>query len=616
MLIHIHTPHRPRTIDTTRVRQLDTLATALTRRVLDAEFDESEHPRAPDGKFTAGGGVGPKPTSHTAKSIKGGLHQLLSTGHPFSIEELQAATGVKSPAMMAAYLSDLKNPKYAPKEGHLAVVKRSDGMYHVVQEAAITKAAPTPAPKADVTVPTVVRVTRDPGEGTQHWVKLPGDDREFPLVRGDATFGLGTVWTPGVGGAWDDYAMGPAPSQNGYISQNNLGETKEEALRNLPELVKRLDASPHYSSKAKLEHSREHQKSKTYNNLTAALDTVDDPKLKDRLDEIIDSARINADDTVDIERAAKPNEWDAIFKGTVESILSSGETNRRVHEFFKTHSTKQPAVERAKTREPVKQAEKTPQQRVEEAPALPAGKDFISTTGIVPRGELPVKMPTVSPKHWAAAKQEHVELASIKSGQGYLSRAKLLALLKDKPQGLPPLNLFRHKGQLYLADGNHRSAAAILTGQQQLPAAIIDLDHQGRMVLPDLKKAPEAPKPAKHTRVPNLTYNGLGGEYTTTPVAPLQETHRIAGKDVKAYKEDVYHNGQKIGTVNSYVGYKDGPKINAAGVVAWRKDVVQHRWNLDKGHHHPMGSSGEGRYSSKAEAIRGLQYAHAQKPKD
>lgn len=252
MLIHIHTPQRTRTVDTARVRQLDALTTALTRRVLDAEFEENEHPRGPDGKFTAGAGTGPKPTSHTAKSIKGGLHQLLSTGHPFSIEELQQATRVKSPAMMAAYLSDLKNPKYAPKEGHLAVVKRSDGLYHVAQEAAITKAAPTPAPKPDVTVPTVLRVTRDPSEGTQHWVKLPGDDREFPLSRADATFGLGTVWAPGVGGAWDDYSMGPAPSQNGYISQSNLGETKEEALRYLPDLVKRLDASPHYSSKAKL----------------------------------------------------------------------------------------------------------------------------------------------------------------------------------------------------------------------------------------------------------------------------------------------------------------------------------------------------------------------------
>lgn len=357
MLIHIHTPQRTRTIDTSRVRQLDALTTALTRRVLDAEFEEGEHPRAPDGKFTSGGGTGPKPTTHTAKSIKGGLHQLLSTGHPFSIKELQDATGVKSPAMMAAYLSDLKNPKYAPKEGHLAVVKRSDGLYHVAQEAggptpeqqvamrslrkAIKKEESKPAAlksPPDVTSPTILRVTRDPLEGTQHWVKLPGDDREFPLVRGDATMGLGTVWTPGVGGAWDDYAAGPAPSQNGYISQSTLGDTKEEALRNLPDLVKRLDASPHYSSKAKLDHDREHQKGKTYRNLTTAPETIDDPKLKDRLDDIIDSARVNADDTVDVEKEAKPNEWDSIFKGTVESILSSGETNHRVHEFFKTHS--------------------------------------------------------------------------------------------------------------------------------------------------------------------------------------------------------------------------------------------------------------------------------------
>jgi len=86
--------------------------------------------------------------------------------------------------------------------------------------------------------------------GTQHIAKLPGDHREFPLVRADNTFGLGATWQPGNGGAWDDYGMGPTPSQNGHIS-STLGYTKEEALRNLHDYVRRMDASPHYKKKAK-----------------------------------------------------------------------------------------------------------------------------------------------------------------------------------------------------------------------------------------------------------------------------------------------------------------------------------------------------------------------------
>lgn len=90
----------------------------------------------------------------------------------------------------------------------------------------------------------------DPLEGVKHIAKLPGDDREFPLVRADNTMGLGATWQPAVGGAWEDYGMGPAPSQNGYIN-SNLGYTKEEALRNLADYVKRMDASPHYKKKPK-----------------------------------------------------------------------------------------------------------------------------------------------------------------------------------------------------------------------------------------------------------------------------------------------------------------------------------------------------------------------------
>ena len=58
----------------------------------------------------------------------------------------------------------------------------------------------------------------------------------------------------------------------------------------------------------------------------------------------------------------------------------------------------------------------------------------------------------------------------------------------------------------------------------------------------------------------------------------------MIGREQKPAKAlEVYHNGQKIGRVETYRGQKDGPKINAAGVVAWRRDAVQYKANLDNG---------------------------------
>mgnify|MGYP000390780183 CR=1 FL=1 len=78
-------------------------------------------------------------------STKAATHELLSTGHPFSIDELMAATGAKSKVTLMTALSDLKNPKYAGKLGNLEIVKRPDGMYHVAKAPAGGFTAPKPA---------------------------------------------------------------------------------------------------------------------------------------------------------------------------------------------------------------------------------------------------------------------------------------------------------------------------------------------------------------------------------------------------------------------------------------------------------------------------------------
>jgi hypothetical protein len=88
----------------------------------------AEAPAAP-----GAGPVGEKPTQGPGGPAKAATHALLSSGHPFSVEELMKATGVTQRSTMMTALSDLKNPKYAGKLGALAIEKRPDGMYHVTK---------------------------------------------------------------------------------------------------------------------------------------------------------------------------------------------------------------------------------------------------------------------------------------------------------------------------------------------------------------------------------------------------------------------------------------------------------------------------------------------------
>jgi len=95
--------------------------------------------------------------------------------------------------------------------------------------------------KTGVGEPKIVGQTNDPIDGRVYQVKVPGDDRTFSINRGDANLG-GKVWMLDTSDHW---AQGPAPSQNGYVS-TYLGDTRADALRNLPDVIKRLDASPGY----------------------------------------------------------------------------------------------------------------------------------------------------------------------------------------------------------------------------------------------------------------------------------------------------------------------------------------------------------------------------------
>lgn len=141
--IHIHI-HRATRDATSPSSDREALVTALMaaiaareKRTQDAEFKEEDHPRD-HGKFTAGGSSpsGPKPTSTStaAKGSKAAVHELLSSGHRFSVDELMKATGCSNRATLMTALADLKNPKYAGKLGALKIEKHTDGGYHVVKD--------------------------------------------------------------------------------------------------------------------------------------------------------------------------------------------------------------------------------------------------------------------------------------------------------------------------------------------------------------------------------------------------------------------------------------------------------------------------------------------------
>ncbi len=76
------------------------------------------------------GGLGSKPTEVKAKGVKAGTHELLSSGHPFTMEELQKVTGATTLKQISDAIAMLKNPKYAGSQGTLEIVKEG-GQYLV-----------------------------------------------------------------------------------------------------------------------------------------------------------------------------------------------------------------------------------------------------------------------------------------------------------------------------------------------------------------------------------------------------------------------------------------------------------------------------------------------------
>lgn len=81
-------------------------------------------------QWTGGIGGGPKPTKAVSKGVQSGVHELLTSGHHFTMAELIAATGASGEKQMKQVIAMLQNPKWAGSKGVLTI-KKVDGGFVV-----------------------------------------------------------------------------------------------------------------------------------------------------------------------------------------------------------------------------------------------------------------------------------------------------------------------------------------------------------------------------------------------------------------------------------------------------------------------------------------------------
>ena len=147
IFVHIHTRDRVRTLDLYRpdVENLTDRFLAALEYVKQHTTDEEEGHEFHGNQYVEVAGA-PKPSSVISKGVKMGVHELLSSGHGFSLEELQKITGATTPKQISDALAMLKNPKYAGSKGPLKIAKFGN-------EFKLDVNTPTSAPKPVPTQP-------------------------------------------------------------------------------------------------------------------------------------------------------------------------------------------------------------------------------------------------------------------------------------------------------------------------------------------------------------------------------------------------------------------------------------------------------------------------------
>lgn len=123
----------------------DRLMAALTE--VGVTKDDFEGHKFHGNQWTGGIGGGPKPDTVKTKGVKSNVHELLSSGHHFSLAELAKITGATEVALKQA-LAMLQNPKWAGSQGTLTIEKTATGYQIKRSEAPKEEPKPTPPPVA------------------------------------------------------------------------------------------------------------------------------------------------------------------------------------------------------------------------------------------------------------------------------------------------------------------------------------------------------------------------------------------------------------------------------------------------------------------------------------
>lgn len=171
--LHIHTGRRVRTIDLTPP-SLREQYKQLVARLMEIMERQSTHDDAQPGHPFYGNQytdvvLGPKPTEAKSKGVKNIVHELLTSGHPFTFEELKAATGAKLDQQLHNAINELKAGKHAA--GALGIVKIGPGQYQVVKPGG--EPAKALAPKIDPDDELVSVPYTTPAEKAQEAPKAP-----------------------------------------------------------------------------------------------------------------------------------------------------------------------------------------------------------------------------------------------------------------------------------------------------------------------------------------------------------------------------------------------------------------------------------------------------------
>lgn len=196
--IHVHAAGRVATVNlgpkTLRQRYTDLAGALLASLARHSTKDDAQPGHPFYGNQYTDVVLGPKPTEAKVKGVKNAVHELLSSGHVFSLEELKAATGAKLDQQLLNAINELKAGKHA--SGALGINKVGKGLYQVVK--------PNGEPAKGLEAPAAL--VDDLVKGAQEAAKKA--DPPSPPAQAEEIAPTPAPAAPG--GGWKDVAVAPA----------------------------------------------------------------------------------------------------------------------------------------------------------------------------------------------------------------------------------------------------------------------------------------------------------------------------------------------------------------------------------------------------------------------